>query len=179
MNVSLLLLAFSVSLVGPAHFYHSSSIWVIFTGLGLMGFAVAGLFIPVVPELIKHVGAVLEIKPTPADPEKLLEPENDPLRLNATEEQTLMTASKVEEAQPEQENLKKELADKASSLQSLFWAIGAFLSPIISGALYDSKGFIFTTDCMAAVVLVFACVYFGVMFAYPWLIRRRSKKQGD
>ena len=79
----------------------------------------------------------------------------------------LTKAFQTEKPEPQEAEINKELVDKASSIQGLFFATGGFIGPLISGALEDAKGFVFTVDFMASIVAGFAIIYFGVIFAYP------------
>lgn len=97
--------------------------------------------------------------------------------LNNTEDinQSLMrdTMKTTEEDEKKEEKPKpkenNQIPDKAVAMYSISWAFGAFLAPIIGGGLYDAKGFAFTSNLMAGFVLLFAIVYFSIIFGCYYL----------
>jgi hypothetical protein len=49
---------------------------------------------------------------------------------------------------------------------------------MIGGGLYDAKGFVFTTNLMSGLVLIFAAVYFSIIFGCYYLKKCcRAKNQ--
>ena len=51
MFFSFLILSVALLLVGPCQLLQTDKLWVTFVGLGLSGFGVAGVFVPIIPEL--------------------------------------------------------------------------------------------------------------------------------
>jgi hypothetical protein len=54
---------------------------------------------------------------------------------------------------------KKQLSEKAASLGTLVMGMSFTIAPIVAGALYDSGGWIFTTDTSAFMALILAATY--------------------
>ena len=59
--VSLLIMFVSLLLVGPTQVLQSDSVTLIFIGIALNGFGIAGVFVPVMPELVDAVAEELII----------------------------------------------------------------------------------------------------------------------
>ena len=67
------------------------------------------------------------------------------------------------------------LLDKASSIANMAWAMGAFISPILGGGLYDTKGYVFATNFMSGVAWIYALVYFFVIFGGDFNCCKKKK----
>lgn len=52
---SFLILSVALLLVGPCQLLQTDKLWVTFVGLALMGIGVAGIFIPIIPELCASI----------------------------------------------------------------------------------------------------------------------------
>ena len=53
--LSTITLGISLMLVGPTQFLNSKALWIVFLGLALQGFGCAGIWIPVLPEIVKVI----------------------------------------------------------------------------------------------------------------------------
>lgn len=115
--------AISLFLLGPAGFLHlpdnkGVTIAIMFTALSTLGIGVAGLTVPIMPEMVE---SVMEEEYGIASPE---EDDDD-------------DASEEEETDP----IEAEICDKASTIYNISYASGCAVAPILGGFISGKYGF--------------------------------------
>lgn len=115
--------AISLFLLGPVGFLHlpdnkGVTIAIMFTALSTLGIGVAGLTVPIMPEMVE---SVMEEEYGIASPE---EGDDD-------------DASEEEETDP----IEAEICDKASTIYNISYASGCAVAPILGGFISGKYGF--------------------------------------
>lgn len=131
MLACILLEAFALLMLSGPKMLGVQSLRLIFVGLAMNGFAIAGVFVPIIPMLVSAV-------------------KGDYLASH----EDLISDLRGDELESAREDLVHRFADSASSLQAIFSGLFAFIAPIISGSLADHSGYKSATNFMASLALV-------------------------
>jgi len=143
--------AVSLYIMAPSAFLGlPDKIWITFVGLGLLGIGVAGLTVPIMPEMVE---SVME--------------DDFPHIISAEVDED---ASEEEETDPTE----AEICDKASTLYNMAYASGCGLAPIIGGYLNGKTSFNETVTIFA-----FLCTALFVFYLIVGVICHKAKDELD
>ena len=67
-----------------------------------------------------------------------------------------------------------QINDKAAAFTAMAFALGAVVGPPIGGAIFDAKGFNFTTDTFALIAFAFALVYLALVVIPTYCRKERD-----
>lgn len=158
--IGTILIILALYLMGPSLFFGGlpNEIWIIFVGLFLMGFSVAFMFVLVTPEIIDSKGGDLKeswIKQFEKD--GLSERE-----IKKKVKKQWKVASGI-------------LADRASALGEMSFALGSLIGPIVGGKLTDSYNYRHMTDYCCIAAIVAAIINFCVVFVPDFFIKKNKQ----
>lgn len=134
-------------------------IWIIFVGLGMLGWFVSMMYVLVTPEIIDASGGDVRDRWT------------SELR------NTDMTEDKIQKTIRKRWKLAKGvMTDKASALANMAFALGSMIGPIVGGQLTDAYGYRKCSDIITILALSAACINFIVIFV-PDLIKGKQRPE--
>jgi MFS family permease len=113
--------------------------WLIFVGLGLLGVGVAGLTVPIMPEMVE---SVMEDFGLTADEGADDDSEN----------------SEEEETDP----VEAEICDRASTIYNMAYAMGCGLAPVLGGYINGKVGF---RECVTTFAFACTCLFVFYLIA--------------
>lgn len=163
--------------VGPSQLFGlPDKLGIILFGISLTGFAVSGIFVPMLPEIseagVKKFKLIHGIKDDNRISLVSNEHGNNQIKKHRTGSQAHSNMSSFVQGNILIDNkntvikdpIEELISDKASAVFNMAFALGATIGPILGGAVYDWKGYRTTSDFMAILALVLSMLYCAVIF---------------